>query len=132
MEQSLHEKLTVAQVLKKFTAFYGTQMFITMYTRTHPKLVSLLRQMNPIHTVTTIASIYLFLSGLLTKSLWFLLFSHACYITPPIWQHVIWCINTTHNTEVLYILVFTFLDRRRQEKMFYTEWQQAFPEYNIL
>jgi hypothetical protein len=100
MEQSRLEKLTVALVLKKFTAFYGTQMFITMYTRAHPKLVPLLRQMNPIHTVRThFYKTYfnlplkfpndLFSSVFPTKSLSFLLFSHACYITPPIWQHVI-------------------------------------------
>jgi hypothetical protein len=34
MEQSL-EKLTATQLVKKFPAFYGTQRFITMFTRVH-------------------------------------------------------------------------------------------------
>jgi len=31
----LLEKLTVTQVVKKFTAFYGIQRFITVFTRSH-------------------------------------------------------------------------------------------------
>jgi hypothetical protein len=33
MEQFILEKLTVAQLVKKFTAFYGTKRFITVFTR---------------------------------------------------------------------------------------------------
>jgi len=32
MEQSLLEKLTGSQIVKKFPAFYGTRMFITAFT----------------------------------------------------------------------------------------------------
>jgi hypothetical protein len=32
---------------------------------------------------------------------------------------------------VLYILIFTFLDSRREDKSFWTAWQQAFPEYRL-
>jgi len=31
----LLEKLTVTQLVKKFHAFYGTQRFITVFTRAH-------------------------------------------------------------------------------------------------
>jgi hypothetical protein len=33
--RGLLEKLTVSQLVKKFPAFYGTQRFITAFTRAH-------------------------------------------------------------------------------------------------
>jgi len=33
---------------------------------------------------------------------------------------------------VLYILIFTFFDRKLKDKRFCTEWQQAFPDFNLL
>jgi hypothetical protein len=33
---------------------------------------------------------------------------------------------------VLYILTFTFLDSRRDDKRLWIEWQQAFPEFSLL
>jgi hypothetical protein len=33
---------------------------------------------------------------------------------------------------VLYVLTFTFLDSRRDDKRLWTEWQQAFPEFSLL
>jgi hypothetical protein len=32
----------------------------------------------------------------------------------------------------LYFLIFTFLDSRREDESFWTEWQQALPEFNLL
>jgi hypothetical protein len=37
--------------------------------------------------------------------------------------------KTTGRIVVLYILTFTFLDSRWEDKRLWTEWQQAFPEY---
>jgi len=42
----LLEELTGSQVVKKFSAFYGTQKFITALTRAH---VPILSQINPAH-----------------------------------------------------------------------------------
>jgi hypothetical protein len=39
----------VTQLIKKFSAFYGTQSFITMFTNDH-HWSYILSQMNPIHT----------------------------------------------------------------------------------
>jgi hypothetical protein len=33
---------------------------------------------------------------------------------------------------VFYILIFKFLDRRGEDKRFWTEWAQAFPKFNSL
>jgi len=40
----LLEKLTITQLVKKFPTFYGTQWFITMFTRTHQKSLSWARR----------------------------------------------------------------------------------------
>jgi hypothetical protein len=40
--------------------------------------------------------------------------------------------KTTGKIMVLYILILEFLERRWEEKSFWTEWQQAFPELNVL
>jgi hypothetical protein len=32
----------------------------------------------------------------------------------------------------LHILIFTFLDSRREDKRFWTAWKQAFPEFSLL
>jgi len=47
MEQSLLEKLIVAQLVKKFPAFCETQNFITVFTNKTGNLI--LRQLKPIH-----------------------------------------------------------------------------------
>jgi hypothetical protein len=40
MEQNLHEKLIVTQLIKKFPVFFGTQRFRNMLTRAHYKTIS--------------------------------------------------------------------------------------------
>ena len=40
--------------------------------------------------------------------------------------------KTTGKITVLYILIFKFLDSNLEDKRFYTEWQQAFPDFNLL
>jgi len=40
--------------------------------------------------------------------------------------------KTTSEIMVLYILIFKFLERKREEKRFGTEWWQAFLEFNLL
>jgi hypothetical protein len=37
--------------------------------------------------------------------------------------------KTTDRISVLYILTFTFLDTRQEDKLLRTEWQQAFPNF---
>jgi hypothetical protein len=39
---------------------------------------------------------------------------------------------TSGRIMVFYILTFTFLDSRRDDKRLWTEWKQAFPEFSIL
>ena len=39
--------------------------------------------------------------------------------------------QTTRNVIVLYILVFKFLESKMEDKIFYTERQQALPEFNL-
>jgi hypothetical protein len=46
---ALLEKLTVPQVVKKFPTLYGTQNFITMFTRAHQLSLSRAR---PIQSIT--------------------------------------------------------------------------------
>jgi hypothetical protein len=40
--------------------------------------------------------------------------------------------KTTGKLAVLFILIFTFLDSILEDKRFCTEWQQAFPDFNLL
>jgi len=40
--------------------------------------------------------------------------------------------KTTGKTVVLYILIFTYLHSKLEDKRFCTEWQQAFPEFTLL
>jgi hypothetical protein len=40
--------------------------------------------------------------------------------------------KTTDRIMVLYILTCTFLDSRREDNGFLTDWQQAFPEFSLL
>jgi hypothetical protein len=40
--------------------------------------------------------------------------------------------KTTSEIMVQYILIFKFLERKREEKRFGTEWWQAFLEFNLL
>jgi len=40
----------ITQMVKKFPTFHGTQRFITVFTRA-PPLVSILSEMNPVHTL---------------------------------------------------------------------------------
>ena len=40
--------------------------------------------------------------------------------------------KTTGKNIVLYILIFTVLDSKLEDKRFCTEWQQAFPDFNLL
>jgi hypothetical protein len=39
--------------------------------------------------------------------------------------------KTTGRIMVLYILTFTTLDSKREDKRLWTKWQQAFPEFNL-
>jgi hypothetical protein len=39
--------------------------------------------------------------------------------------------QTTRNVIVLYILIFKFLESKMEDKIFYTERQQALPEFNL-
>jgi len=41
--RALVEKLVVAQLLKKFSNFYGTRMFITVFTRMRDLIISYAR-----------------------------------------------------------------------------------------
>jgi hypothetical protein len=45
------ENLTGLQLLKKFPAFYGTRGYITAFT--HARHLSILSQLNPVHTPTS-------------------------------------------------------------------------------
>jgi len=47
MSPILLEKLIVAQLVKKFLAFFGTRRFITVFSRSRQW-----RQMNPVHNLT--------------------------------------------------------------------------------
>jgi hypothetical protein len=47
----LLNKLTDLQLVKKFSAFYGTRRFITAFTSAQP--VSILSQLNPVHSLTS-------------------------------------------------------------------------------
>jgi hypothetical protein len=40
--------------------------------------------------------------------------------------------KTTGRITGFYILTFTFLDSKRDDKRLWTEWQQAFPEFSLL
>jgi hypothetical protein len=40
--------------------------------------------------------------------------------------------KTTGKIIVLYILIFISFDSKLEEKIFCTEWQQAFPDFNLL
>jgi hypothetical protein len=40
--------------------------------------------------------------------------------------------KTMSKTVVLYILIFTYLHSKLEDKRFCTKWQQAFPEFNLL
>jgi len=44
----------IIQLVKKFPAFYGTRMFITMFTRAHQKFLSWVRctQFTPFHPIS--------------------------------------------------------------------------------
>jgi hypothetical protein len=46
------EKLAVAQPVKKFPVFYGTQRFIAVFTMA-PPLGLILSHINPVHTLTS-------------------------------------------------------------------------------
>jgi hypothetical protein len=47
-------------------------------------------------------------------------------------DHVSHPYKTNGRIVSLYILTFTFLDSRRDDKRLWTEWQQAFPEFSLL
>jgi hypothetical protein len=40
--------------------------------------------------------------------------------------------STTGKILVMFILIFRFFDMRQEDRRFWTEWQQAFPEFNLL
>jgi hypothetical protein len=40
--------------------------------------------------------------------------------------------KTTGKIIVLYDLIFEFVDSKLEDKIFCTEWQQAFPDFNLL
>jgi hypothetical protein len=48
-DTAFFEHLTVAQLTKKFPAFNGTRMFMTLYSRAH-HWFPILSQINPVHT----------------------------------------------------------------------------------
>jgi hypothetical protein len=111
----LLEKLTITQLVKKFSVTYGTQRFIIVFT-TSPLLVPILSQMHPVHTFPTcflkIHPNIMFLS-MSMSSKWPFPFklsnqnakfishiSHACYMTLAIlccWESVVkWTMKQTY------------------------------------
>ena len=132
----LLEKLTGLQLVKKFTAFYGTLRFITAFTSArHLSLswASSIQSIPPRHTSWRSILIFsshlrlglpsgLFPSGFPTKILYKPLPSS---IRATCHDHLILQVSQPHKTDkiiVLYILIFKFLDRKLEDKRFCSEW----------
>jgi hypothetical protein len=52
--------------------------------------------------------------------------------SPNMSYHVSHPYKTTGRITILYILIFIFLDSKLEDKTFCTEWQQTFPDFNLL
>jgi len=66
----------------------------------------------------------------------FLQFAVTAHLGPNIFLNVTDQVSnpfkTTCKMIVLYTLIFILLDNKCEDKRFWTEWQQAFPEFNLL
>jgi hypothetical protein len=51
--------------------------------------------------------------------------------SPNVTDHASHPYRTAGKTVVPYILIHTFLDSRREDERFWTEWPQTFPEFNL-
>ena len=56
----------------------------------------------------------------------------SVYVLPLVWETKPHTDTTQHAKLVLYILIFIFLDSELKNERFCTEWQQAFPDFNLL
>jgi hypothetical protein len=58
--------------------------------------------------------------------------SNCSSLTVWLWDQVSHPYRTTAKIIVPYIIIFTYLDSRQEDKWFWTEWQKALPEFNLL
>jgi hypothetical protein len=118
-----------------------------------PALVPVLSQIDPVHTIQSYLSkfhfnivhpptfFFLVVSFLLAFPPIFYMHSsspYSCYMpcpsNPPWLDHsnYIWWRVQVMKFLIMYILIFMFLDSRREDKRFRSEWQQALLEFSLL
>jgi hypothetical protein len=79
-----------------------------------------------------------FLQPVIIHPCWVLMFSSGPSNTPSLCSSLNVRAQVSHTTqlqekyEVLYILLFTFLDSMQEDKRFWTEWPQVLPECYVL